>query len=228
MLSPLGLCGLLILGFCSASLPQNSVCIAADGATPPFSTDPHYVYPGASGGKINSSGEHGMAVILAGLNENKLWSFSTIQDEATVMQSTYFYREELKVQEYIVPPLGGSQGNSAPYGKRRIKIKLWGGGGGGCGGGRRKQLDPSLPRTDPITGETYYSTGLAGGFVEASLLVPINEKLSITLGGGGNTEGSQSSTLGGIGGFNGGLPGRDDGTSGGGTDCIEIGFLRNE
>ena len=215
MLSLLLLLLLLVLGNCSALLPQNSLRVAADGAIPPFSTDPYYVYPGGAGGEINTSGKHGMGVILADLNENEPLPFSTIQDEAIVLRSTYFYREELKVQEYIVPAFRGQE-NSAPYGKRRIKIMLWGGGGGGCGGGRGKQLDPSLPRIDPVTGETYRSQGHAGGYVEANLLLPINEKLSITLGEGGNTEGSQSSTLGGRGGFNGGLPGRDDGMSGGG------------
>jgi hypothetical protein len=81
--------------------------------------------------------------------------------------------------------------------------------------GRGEETEPSS-RLDEETGIVYLSEGFGGGYVTASFKLPIGETLQITIGGGGNTEGSQSDSLGGSGGYNGGFPGKDDGKSGGG------------
>ena len=195
---------------CQASKP---IIMAPEGTRPANSEDPHYSYPAGMGGEINRPGEHGMAIFLAKLNQSPS-AKTTIADEAIVLESMYFYREEEKTQEYIVPGYGGTT-NRAPYGKREVTIKLLGGGGGGCGGGRWEEIDSSIQQNGS-DGQIYYSHGLAGNYVEANLLLPIGEKLLVTLGGGGGTEGSQSNSLGGRGGFNHGYPGKADLFSGGG------------
>ena len=188
--------------------------MTSEGTTIPANTnDPHYFHPAGMGGEINRPGEHGMAIFLAKLNEPPS-AVRTIEDDAIVLESVYFYREEEKIQEYIVPGFGDSV-KRAPYGTREVKIKLYGAGGGGCGGGRTEETDPSLPRFDS-DGQMYHSHGLAGSYIEANLLLPIGEKLLVTIGGGGGSEGSQNDSLGGRGGFNGGYPGRNDLFSGGG------------
>ncbi|KAL7531218.1 hypothetical protein ACHAXR_003909, partial [Thalassiosira sp. AJA248-18] len=61
-----------------------------------------------------------------------------------------------------------------------------------------------------------FSEGSGGGYVEATFNLPVGDTLQIIVGGGGMSAQSQSHSLGGKGGYHGGLPGRQDEMSGGG------------
>lgn len=95
---------------------------------------------------------------------------------------------------------------SSPY-EQVVRVKLWGAGGGGCDGGRLQTKEAS---------EFDTSSGLAGGYVEASFVVPTGEVLLVDVGGGGKSQGSQTHSLGGLGGYNGGKSGYKNRSSGGG------------
>ncbi|KAL3804136.1 hypothetical protein HJC23_013655 [Cyclotella cryptica] len=201
----------------AAKVPKTqSLLSVSRGTTPPNTNDPDYSYPASRGGEVNKPGGNGMVVILAKAKEPTLLAGAAMTKtyDDIVLTSKYFFREEKMVQEYIVPGYAGKE-NSAPYGKREVRVKVWGGGGGGCGGGRWETTEP-LPKIDAENDRIYYSQGSGGGYVETNLLLNIGDKLHVTIGGGGDTEGSQNDSLGGNGGYNGGYPGRDDGTSGGG------------
>jgi hypothetical protein len=62
----------------------------------------------------------------------------------------------------------------------------------------------------------FYSVGSAGHYIQSTFLLPVGERLRIVVGGGGKSSQSQSHSLGGRGGYNGGYPGRSDRVSGGG------------
>jgi hypothetical protein len=72
--------------------------------------------------------------------------------------------------------------------------------------------DDDASRDDYIN----YSEGSSGGYAEATFLLPVGGILKVTVGGGGMSQGSQPDSLGGRGGYNGGMFGRSDLMSGGG------------
>jgi hypothetical protein len=60
------------------------------------------------------------------------------------------------------------------------------------------------------------SEGSSGGYVEATFFLPVGDIIHVSVGGGGLSQGSQSNSLGGKGGYNGGTSGGSDLMSGGG------------
>jgi hypothetical protein len=172
-----------------------------DVLEPHNSNEPNYFFPAARGGDVNQAGQGGMAV-FSGNN--------MLHDESIMFQSSYFFTGDK--QQFIVP----GNNNTAPYGKREIRVQLYGGGGGGCNGGRGNSLDSYVPRYDIETDQTFYSQGSAGSYIETNLLLPIGAKLILTIGGGGQTQGSQSDSLAGKGGYNAGQNAYADAFSGGG------------
>lgn len=106
---------------------------------------------------------------------------------------------------------------SSPY-HQVVQLKLWGAGGAGCDGGRLKESWSNNAEEE----EDMMSPGYAGGYVEASFDLPIGETLVVDVGGGGKSRvgvgsrSSDTSLLGGLGGYNGGKSGMRDRSSGGG------------
>jgi hypothetical protein len=84
------------------------------------------------------------------------------------------------------------------------------------GRGETKEPLPEQRNDDGEDSAIQFSDGSGGGYVEASFLLPVGEILEIVVGGGGKGAGSQPHSLGGKGGYNGGLQGRHDEVSGGG------------
>jgi len=141
------------------------------------------------GGLPHASGGDGSVVIIT--------------KQPAELRSNFFYTGS--PQSYVIP----GDARRAPY-FQEVQMKLWGGGGGGCDGGRlmtKEWSDDSLLDT---------SSGSSGGYVEASFIFPIGQSLIVDVGGGGRSVGSQSLTLGGLGGYNGGKSGYKDRSSGGG------------
>jgi len=167
--------------------------------TPYNTQSPDYYHPIAYGGKVQSSGEDGMVVFTTNIGND---------NTPMIIKSNYFMKENV-IQEYTIP----GNNSSAPY-EQQVTMKLWGGGGGGCNGGRGEVTSPS-PEEDE-DGITNFSQGKGGGYVETTFSLPIGDKLYIVIGGGGKSEGSLSNSLGGIGGWHGGMNGRSDLSSGGG------------
>eukprot|EP00986_Skeletonema_menzelii_P006514 scaffold2479_cov153-Skeletonema_menzelii.AAC.1 len=123
-----------------------------------------------------------------------------ITSQPTELRSAFFYAGEKA--SFVVP---GST-TSSPY-HQVVQVKLWGAGGGGCDGGRLNKLSDSDES----------SSGLAGGYVEASFNLPMGDTLIVDVGGGGRSRSVRSDTLlGGLGGYNGGKSGYRDRSSGGG------------
>ena len=166
--------------------------------TPYNTQSPDYYHPIACGGNAQSSGEDGLVVLSTNIGND---------NTPMIIKSNYFMKENV-IQEYIIP----GNNSSAPY-EQRVAMKLWGGGGGGCNGGRGVVTSPSPEEDDGIV---RFNQGRAGGFVEATFSLPVGDKLYIVIGGGGKAEGSLSNSLGGRGGWHGGLDGRSDLSSGGG------------
>ena len=129
-----------------------------------------------------------------------------ITSQPTELRSAFFYAGEKA--SFVVP---GST-TSSPY-HQVVQVKLWGAGGGGCDGGRLNKLSDSDES----------SSGLAGGYVEASFNLPMGDTLIVDVGGGGRSRSVRSDTLlGGLGGYNGGKSGyrdRSSGGGGGGGEC---------
>lgn len=84
------------------------------------------------------------------------------------------------------------------------------------GRGETKEPLPWQRNDDGEDSVIQYSEGSGGGYVEASYLLPVGSSLEIVVGGGGQSARSQHHSLGGKGGYNGGLQGRHDEVSGGG------------
>ncbi len=157
--------------------------------------DPDYFAPSGVGGLPQTSGGDGSVVIIT--------------KKPTELRSTFFYTGSRETFLFVVP---GST-TSSPY-HQVVQLKIWGAGGGGCDGGRLK-LEES--EEDDIL-----SSGYAGGYVEASFDLATGETLVVDVGGGGRSRSvvgsrsSDSSLLGGLGGYNGGKSGYRDRSSGGG------------
>lgn len=127
------------------------------------------------------------------------------------LRSNFFYTGS--TQSYVIP----GDTKREPY-FQKVQMKLWGAGGGGCDGGRliMKEWSDDNDNNNSSSLDHDNSFGLAGGYIETSFLFPIGQSLIVNVGGGGKSQGSQSHTLGGLGGYNGGKSGYKDRSSGGG------------
>ena len=178
--------------------------------TPPNIADPDYYSPTAYGGHIHQPGNHGAVIFIAKIfPSTNPTQFESVAVPPLELKASYFLKEN-SIQEYIVP--GDTQ--RSPY-EQEVKIKLWGGGGGGCNGGRDEIVE-SIPEEEDDEGIVKFSEGAAGGYVEATFVLPVGDTLQVVVGGGGMSEGSLSNSLGGAGGYHGGLPGRSNLSSSGG------------
>ena len=118
------------------------------------------------------------------------------------LRSNFFYTGS--AEEYVVT----GDAKSSPY-EQEVQVKLWGAGGGGCDGGRVTKEKEELSDSDT-------SSGFAGKFVNSSFIFPVGQTLIVDVGQGGRSQGPLSSSLGGLGGYNGGKSGYRDRHSGGG------------
>ncbi len=137
-----------------------------------------------------------------------------ITKKPTELRSTFFYTGSREPVLFVVP---GST-TSSPY-HQVVQLKLWGAGGGGCDGGRLKESWSNNAEEEDMMSS---SSGCAGGYVEASFDLPTGETLVVEVGGGGKSRvgvgsrSSDTSLLGGLGGYKGGKSGMRDRSSGGG------------
>ena len=148
--------------------------------TPPNIADPDYYSPTAYGGHIHQPGNHGAVIFIAKIfPSTNPTQFESVAVPPLELKASYFLKEN-SIQEYIVP--GDTQ--RSPY-EQEVKIKLWGGGGGGCNGGRDEIVE-STPEEEDDEGIVKFSEGAAGGYVEATFVLPVGDTLQVVVGGGGN------------------------------------------